>query len=64
MKKEVHSNRTRTAGNFSEDRYKFLIISGSVLVRMKCVLDKNRRGNQNTHFIFSIGFSEIVPFVR
>jgi hypothetical protein len=47
-----------------EDQYIFLIISRSVLLRMKNVLDKNSRGNQNTHFIFSIGFSEILPFVR
>ena len=31
----------------------FSIISGLILLRMRNVSDKRRRGNQNTHYIFS-----------
>jgi len=42
-----------------------LIVSRSVLLRMRTVSDKNCRGNQNTHFIFSNFFlSKIVQFMR
>ena len=50
-------------GTLHEDQYAFLIISRSVL-RMKNVSDKNCRGNQNTHFLFSNYFSKIIPFMR
>ena len=47
-----------------EDRFTFLIISRSVLVRMRNVSDKNFRVNQNTHFmlIFFFFFLKINPF--
>ena len=35
-----------------EDQYTFLIISYSVLLRMRNVSDESCRGNQNTHFVF------------
>jgi hypothetical protein len=45
-------------GNLHEDQYKFLIISRSVLLRIRNVLDKLCRKTQNTHFIFSNFFPE------
>jgi len=33
---------------------KFLIIFHSFLLRMRNVADKRSRGNQNTHFMFSL----------
>ena len=36
----------------------FLILSRSVLLRMRNVSDKSCRGNQNTHFVFSDFFYE------
>ena len=44
-----------------EHQYTFLIISRSVLLRMKNVSDKNCRENQNTHFVFSNLFSKNRP---
>ena len=44
---------------------RFLVISGSVLLRMKNVSEKGCRGNQNTHFVFSdFSFSKIAPSMR
>ena len=37
-----------------EDQYLFLIILCSFLLRMRNVLDKSCRENQNTHFIVTI----------
>ena len=51
-----HLNLTRITATLHEDRYTFLIISRSVLPRMRNVSDKNCRGNQNTHFVFSTFF--------
>ena len=45
-------NLTRITGTFHEDRYTFLIISRSVLLRMRNVSDKICTENQNTHFGF------------
>ena len=39
-------------GTLREYQCTFSIISRSVLLRMKNVSDKIRRGTQNTHFIF------------
>jgi hypothetical protein len=36
-----------------ENKYTFLIISRSVLSRMRNVSDKSFIGNQNTHFMFN-----------
>ena len=44
-------------GYFTWIRYIFLIMSSSVLLRMRNVLDKSCRGNQNTDFVFSTVFS-------
>jgi hypothetical protein len=40
-------------GTLYEDQYKFLIISLSVILRMRTVSDKSCRGNQNTHFMLN-----------
>ena len=39
-------------GTLQEDQYTFLIKSRPILLRMKNVLDKSCRENQNKHFIF------------
>jgi hypothetical protein len=39
-----------------EDRYTFVIICRSVLVRMRNVSDRSCRENQNTHFVFNNPF--------
>ena len=41
-----------------------MIISRSVLLKMKNISDKSCRENQNAHFIFSNVFPKIVPFMR
>jgi len=55
---------TTITGTLHADRYTFLIISRSVLLRMRNVSDKSCTKNQNTHFVFSDFFSKIVPFMR
>ena len=40
-------------GTVHEDQYTFLIISRSVLLRMRNVSDKSCTENQNTHFVFN-----------
>ena len=47
-----------------EDQYTFMIISHSLLLRMRNVSDKSCRGNHNTHFMFSNLFLKIVSFMR
>jgi len=46
----------------------FFIIYRAVLLRMRNVTDRNRRENQNTHFMFSNLFfffpPKIVSFIR
>jgi len=61
---KFHENRKRVKGTLHEDRYTFLIISRSLLLRMRNVSDKSCRENQNTNFVFSNGFSKIAPFMR
>ena len=51
-------------GYCTEDQYTYMIISRSVLLRMRNVLDKRCRENQNTHFMFNNCFSKIVPLMR
>jgi len=45
-------------GTLHTDRYTFLIISRSLLLRMRNVSDKICRENQNTHFVFSNYFQK------
>jgi len=51
-------NLTTMTGTLHADRYTFLIISRSVLPRMRNVSDKSCTENQNTHFVFSNIFFE------
>ena len=64
LKLKFHYNRTKITGALHEDRYTFLIISHSVLLRMRNVWEKSCRENQNTHFVSSNFFSQIVPSMR
>jgi len=41
-----------------------MIVSSSVLLTVKYVSDKFCTENQNTHFMFNILFSKIVPLMR
>jgi hypothetical protein len=59
-----HYNLTTMTGTLhAADRYTFLIISRSVLLRMRNVSDKSCRENQNTHFVFGNFFflEKILP---
>jgi len=47
---KFHQTITTITGTLHEDRYTFLIISRSVLLRMRNVSDKSCRENDNTHF--------------
>ena len=51
-------NLTTITGTLHEDRYTFLIIFRSVLLRMINVSNKSCRQNQNTHFVFNNFFPE------
>jgi len=46
-------NLTVITCNLHADRYTFLIISRSVLLRMRNIPDKSCTQSQNTHFVFS-----------
>jgi hypothetical protein len=50
---KFHENVTRIKGTWHEAEYIFLIISRSILLRMRNVSDKHCRESQNTHFVFS-----------
>jgi len=54
----------KITGTLHEDRYTFLIIYRSFLLRMENVSHKSCRENQNTHFVFNNFFPKIVPFMR
>jgi hypothetical protein len=49
---------------WSEDQYKFLTPPHSIFLRMKNILDKRCRENQNKHVMLPNSFTKIVPFVR
>jgi len=49
-------------GTLGKDLCKFLVISRSVFLRMANVSDKAEEKNKNTNFVFSKGFSNVVPF--
>jgi len=48
-----HLNLTRLTGTLHEDQCGFLIISRSVLLRMRNISHKIGREHQNTHFMFN-----------
>jgi hypothetical protein len=50
---EVSLKSDKNNEYLNEDQYTFLIISRSVLHRMRNISDKNCTENQNTHFVFS-----------
>ena len=62
---QVSLKSDKNKGYLLEDQYKFLIISHSLLLKMRNVLDKIVQKNK-THTLCSIYFffSKIVPFMR
>jgi hypothetical protein len=60
----VKRKSEKNYGTLCGDQFTFLIISRSVLLRMRNVTDKSCRGNQNTHFLFGNVFPKIVSFMR
>jgi len=58
QKIRFHYNLTPMTDTLPEDQYKFLIISLSVLLRMRNISDTRCRGNQNIHFMFNNLFIE------
>jgi hypothetical protein len=55
---------TRTTGTLHKDQHTFIIITPSTLLKMRGILDKSCRENQNTNFMFTKYFPKIVHFVR
>jgi len=55
---KCHYNRTGIKSTLHEDRYTFLIIPCSFLLRMRTVSDKSCRENQNTHFMLNNFFCQ------
>jgi len=51
-------------GTLQEDLCAFMTKSGWILLRMRNVLDKCCRENQNTHFLFNSIFMKVVPLMR
>ena len=50
---KCHENLKVITGTLHEDQNTFLIISRSILLRMRNVSDKSCRENRNTHFVFN-----------
>jgi hypothetical protein len=57
---KFNSNLTRMTETLREDWHKILIITASILLRTKNVLDKNCRETRKTHFIFNNIFNRAV----
>ena len=55
---------TKIRVTLPKDLSMFMIVSRSILLRIRNVSDKIFRDNLNTHFMFIKVFSEIVPFMR
>jgi len=49
---------------FTLDKYTFITISHSVLLRMRKVSDKNCRESRNTRFMFIKFLSKVMQFIR
>jgi hypothetical protein len=47
-----------------ENNTYFLILSRSIMIKMKNISDKRCRENQNTQFMFNNLFSKTLPFMR
>jgi hypothetical protein len=50
---KLHQNRARITGTLHEDQYTIMIITRSVLLRMRKISNKICRENQHTHFVFN-----------
>jgi hypothetical protein len=50
-------------GTLRENKYTFFIVCCSVLLRMRNVLDRSCRDNQNIHFVFDNFLPKIVRFM-
>jgi len=50
---KFHRNRTRITCTLREDQYTYLIISSSVLLRMRNISNKICKEKQNTRFVFN-----------
>jgi hypothetical protein len=61
---KFYYDETKTTGTLHKDLHIFMIITPSALLRMRGILDKSCRENQNTDFMFTKYFPKIVPFVR
>jgi hypothetical protein len=48
---KFHQNLTRITGTLHEDLCKFMIISGSILRRIRNILDESCRKNQNRFYV-------------
>jgi hypothetical protein len=55
---KFHYNLRRITGTLLEEQYTFLIISRSILPRLRNVSDKSNTEIQNTHLIFKNFFSK------
>ena len=57
-----YENLTRITSTLHEDKHTFTVIPRSVILRMKNVLDKFYRENQNTHFTLSNIFKNLTVY--
>jgi hypothetical protein len=62
--KNVWSIYQNDKDTLHKNKSTFMVISRSVLLRMRNVSDKSCRENQNTHFVLNKIFQKIVPFMR
>jgi hypothetical protein len=62
-KSNFHSNMTRIIRTLHEDLCTFMIISRSILLRMRNILEKSCRDNHNTYFMFNNFFPTVVLFM-
>jgi hypothetical protein len=60
---KFHFNLRRITGTLQEDKVIFIVISRSVLLRVRNVSDRSYRENQNTNFMSNNFFSKIVGFL-
>jgi hypothetical protein len=61
---KFQSYPTRIMGTSHEHVFTFMTIYRQTLLRMRNVLEKSCRKNQNTHFMFNNVFPKITPFIR
>jgi hypothetical protein len=55
---------TRITSTLHEELGTFMLLSRSILLNMRNMSDKSCKETRNTHFMFNIFSSKIVPFVR